>query len=101
MPLPQLAVEGRLGVDLELVDVDRLAEELLDRLDQPRMGAEAAEGFVVGVGGEGRPRRAGFLAPDLLAVGRVDLLGLRAEDGDLLLGEAVGEKKIAFTIEGS
>jgi hypothetical protein len=50
------------------VHVHRLAEELLERLDQARMPTEQAEGLVVGVGGKGGARRAGFLAPDLLTV---------------------------------
>ena len=80
VPLPDLAVERRLGVDLELVHVDRLAEQLLDRLDQARVGAEEAERLVVGMGRERGARRAGLLAPDLLAVLAVDRLGLGAQD---------------------
>ena len=43
VPLPDIAVEGRLGVDLVLVHVELFAEQLLDRLDQPRMRRPAAE----------------------------------------------------------
>ena len=42
VPLPDLAVEGRLGVDLELVHVDRPAEQLVDRPDQPGMARRGA-----------------------------------------------------------
>src|SRR5262249_10762000 len=68
VPLPQLAVEGGLRVDLELVHVDVLAEELLQRLDQAWVPAENAERLVVGVGGERRARRTRLFAPDLLAL---------------------------------
>jgi hypothetical protein len=43
VPLPNGAVEGRLGVHLELMHVDFFAEDLHHRLDQARMGAEAAK----------------------------------------------------------
>src|SRR5580693_7348208 len=38
MPLPDIALECRLGVELELMHVDVLAEQLAQRLDEPRMG---------------------------------------------------------------
>ena len=63
------------------------------------MIAEQAERLVIGVGGEGGARRAGLLAPHLLAVGRVDLLGLVAQDRDFLLREAAGQEQIAFLSE--
>src|SRR5215212_6737398 len=74
VPLPELALEGRLGVDLELVDVDRLAEELLQRLDEARMARQDPERLVIGMRRERRSRRTGLLAPDLGALGLVDLL---------------------------
>jgi hypothetical protein len=39
VPLPDIALEGCLGVDLVLMHVELLAKHLLDRADQPRMGA--------------------------------------------------------------
>ena len=93
VPLPDVALEGGLGVELELMNVDVLAEILLQRLDQPRMGDQQAEHLVEGVRGEGGARRAGLLAPDLLPVGFEDLLGLDAQQRDLLLGEAVRKKR--------
>ena len=63
------------------------------------MAAEQAERLVVGVRGEGGARRPGLLAPHLLAVGGVDLLGLVAQDRDLLLREAAGQEQIAFFSE--
>ena len=49
--------------------------------------------------GEGGARRAGLLAPHLLAVGGVDRLGLVAQDRDLFLREAAGQEQIAFLSE--
>src|SRR5450830_72630 len=53
MPLPEVALEGGLGVELELVDVNLFAEQLPQRLDQARMPRQQAEHFTEGVGGEG------------------------------------------------
>ena len=63
------------------------------------MVPEQAERLVIGVRGKGGARRAGLLAPDLLAVGGVDLLGLVAQDRDFLLREAAGQEQIAFFSE--
>ncbi len=60
------------------------------------MMAEEAKGFVVGVRGKGGARRPGLLPPHLLPVGGIDRLGLVAQDRDLLLGKAAGQKQIAF-----
>ena len=68
MPLPDIALEGRFGVELELMYVNVLAEQLVQRLDQPRMAGEQAKRLVEGVGGKRGPRRAGLLAPHLLAI---------------------------------
>src|SRR5205823_5887019 len=82
MPLPHVALERRLGVDLELVDVDALAEQLLKRIDQARMVGEQPKYFAVGVRGESGARRAGLLAPDFLPPGLEDRLGLGARPGE-------------------
>jgi hypothetical protein len=58
--------------------VELLAKDLLYRPDQSGMGAEQAEGFVIGVGGKGGSRCAGLLAPDFAAVRSVNLLRLLA-----------------------
>ena len=84
---------------LLLDTVNAFAEILLQRFHQPRMMAEDAERLVVGVGGEGGARRAGLLAPHLLAVAAVNLLGLRAQHGDFFLAEAIGEEEIALVVE--
>ena len=63
------------------------------------MVPKQAKRLVVGVGGEGGARRPGLLAPHFLPVGGVDLLGLVAQDRDLLLREAAGQEQIAFFSE--
>ena len=99
VPLPDIALERRLGVDLVLVHVELFAEHLLDRTDQARMIAEQAKRLVVGVGGERGSRRPGLLAPHFLAVGRVDLLGLAAQDCDFLFRKAAGQEQPAFVMK--
>ena len=101
VPLPDVALEGGLGVELELVDVDLLAEQLPQRLDQARMARQQAEHFAEGVRGEGGARGAGLLAPDFLAVELEDVLGFHAQQRDLFLGEAIGEEDVALFVEGS
>src|SRR3954452_16960450 len=71
MPLPDIAVERRLGVDLELMHVELLAEQLLDRLDQTRMGAEQAKALIVGVRRKGGARRPRFFLPYFRPAGTV------------------------------
>src|ERR1043166_1201458 len=63
------------------------------------MMREQTEHFAVGMGGKRGARRAGFLAPYFLALGLEDVLGLRAQQRDFLLGEAVGEEQIALLVE--
>src|SRR5438874_9488903 len=64
MPLPDIALERGLGIDLELMDVNALAEQLHERRNQPRMVRHQAKSLVVGVRGECGAGRAGLLAPD-------------------------------------
>src|SRR6185436_5875950 len=90
MPLPDVAFEGGLGVELELMDVNVLAEILPQRFDQPRMPRHQPEDLAESVGREGGARRAGFLPPDFLPVGGQDVLRLGGEERDLLFGEAIG-----------
>ena len=40
-----------------------------------------------------------LLAPDLLAVGLEDAVGLDAQQRDLVLGEAVGKEDVALLVE--
>src|SRR5262249_21873053 len=75
-------------------------EQLHQRRDQPRMMRHQAEGFAVGVGGEGRARRPALLTPDLLTMAAQDAVGLAAQDGDLFLGEAAREEHVTLLVEG-
>ena len=52
MPLPDVAVEGHLAVDLELVHVYGLAEELHDRPDHARVARKPGERAAVQMCGE-------------------------------------------------
>src|SRR5207237_4304084 len=78
VPLPDITVERRLGVDLELMHVELLAEQLLDRLDEARMRAEQAEALTVSMRGKGGARRSGFLLPYFRPARTVDQLGIAA-----------------------
>ena len=99
VPLPDLAVESRLGVDLVLVHVHRSVHELHHRFDEAGMTAEAPEGLVVRVGGERRAGHAAGLPPHLLAVHGVDLVRGPAQHGDLVRREAVGPEHVALVVE--
>mgnify|MGYP003694338683 CR=1 FL=1 len=67
-----------MALSLELMDVDALAEQLPQRLDQPRMPREQAEGLAESMCRKGGPRRASFLPPDFLAVKFKNALCFRA-----------------------
>src|SRR5262249_3669334 len=99
MPLPYVAFEGRFGVNFELVDINILAEQLSQRLDQPRMASQQTERLVESMRGKGGARGAGFFTPDLLAVEFGDRFGIIAQQRDLLLVGAVLGKKIAEFVE--
>src|SRR5437660_10783674 len=88
VPLPDIAVERRLGVDLELMHVELLAEQLLYRLDEPRMRAEQAETLIVGMRGSGGGRRAGVVLLGFGARRVVDRVGTASLGRDLLVGGA-------------
>src|SRR6185295_6863380 len=99
VPLPCVALERRLGVELELMDVEAFAEQLLQRRDQARVMRQKPEHLVELVRGECGARRAAFLAPYFRAVELEDRVALRAHQRDLVIGEAVGEKQIAKLVE--
>ena len=99
MPLPDVAFERRLGIDLELVDVDPFAEQLHERLDQARMVRHQAKSFVVGVRGKRGARSAGLFAPDFRALALEDGFGFAAQNCNFFLGEAAGEKQEALLVE--
>src|SRR5262249_19079747 len=64
--------------------VELLAEDLLHRLDQPRMRTENAKRLAVGVSGKGCAGGATLLAPYLGALLAVDRLCLGLQQPDLL-----------------
>ena len=97
--MPDLAVEGRLGVDLELMHVDLAVQDLFDRFDQPRVRAQAAKALVIGVRGEGRAGDPGTFPPDLLAIQGINGLGFMLQNGGFLGREHAREKQIALVIE--
>ncbi len=65
------------------------------------MARQQAEHLAEGVGGEGGARRAGLLAPDLLAVELEDVVGFRAQERDLFFREAIGKEDVALLVEGA
>ena len=100
VPLPHIAVEGHLPVDLELVHVHGLAEDLDHRLDHAWMPGEAGEGMAVEMGGEVGPDR---VAPPLADVLR-PALGVEAghlveEHADLFRGEQTGKEQPSLAIK--
>ena len=99
VPLPDLAVERGLGVHLVLVHVHGAVNELHDRLDEARVAPEAAERLVVGMGRERGARDAARLAPHLVAVEGVDLVGGGPQHRRLLGREARGEEQVALLVE--
>ena len=99
VPLPDVAGEGRFGVDLVLVHVDLLAEDLLHRLDHARMRAEQPERLVVEMRGKGGARRAALLAPHLGPLGVVDAFRLARQQGHFFRAEQFRQKQPAFAVE--
>ena len=100
VPLPHVAFERRLGVDLELVDVDAFAEHLPQRLHQARMMRHQTERFVVGMRRKGGARRAGLFAPDFLAFACRIRSASVAQQRHFVLGKTAGKKQIALFVEG-
>src|SRR5260370_7080798 len=98
MPLPDVAGEGRFGVDLVLVHVDLLAKGLLYRIDHARMGAEQPERLVVEMGGKGGARRAALLAPYLRAFGVVDPFRLPPSHRPLFTPEYLRQEQPALPV---
>ena len=99
VPLPDVAVELGLRVDLVLVHVELLTEHLFDRRDHARMTTEQRERLVVGVRRERRARRTALLAPDLGTVRAEHLRRLLAQHADFLCREKIGQQQPAFVLE--
>jgi hypothetical protein len=101
VPLPDVAVEGGLAVDLELVHVQLLAEELHHRLDHARVAREPRERLAVHVRGEiGAHRIAALLAHVLGTPHRIEARHLVGERFDLLGREERREEEVAVPVEG-
>jgi hypothetical protein len=93
MPVPQVAAEGRLGVDFKLVDVHVSVEQLARRVDEARVFRQAAEHVVLGVRAvDGANHLAVLLGHARLVAPAEDLRQLALDDVHLGLGEAVGEQ---------
>ena len=102
MPLPLLAFERGLGVDLELVHVDVAAEDLLHGLDQARVRGEPAVRFVVRLASErGARHAAALLAHDLLPFQLEDLVAVLAQHAHFVGREPVGKEEISVHVEGA
>ena len=56
MPVPGgAAAEALFGVEAALMEIDVIAQQLADGVQQTREQGQAAEGFGVGMGAEGQP----------------------------------------------
>ena len=99
MPLPDVAVECGLAVDLELVNVNVVVEDLLRGFDQPRMASEPAVSVVVGVRREvGTHGIAVFFAYILGPQFGVEFRHFRVERPDLGGREVPREKQITLAV---
>src|SRR5262249_55067430 len=100
VPLPNVAVESHLAVNLELVHVNRLAEELCHRLDHSRVAREPGDRSAVHVR---RGIRAHGIAAFLAHVPRPLLCVERRyfvrEHLDLRRREMAGKEKVAVAFE--
>src|SRR3954451_16756515 len=94
VPLPHVALERRFGVELELMDVEALAEHLLERPDQSGMMGKQPEDLVELMRRKGGAWRAAFLAPDFRAVELEDRVGFAAHQRDLVLGKTIRKMQI-------
>ena len=100
MPLPDFAGEGGLHVDLDLLDVEVLAQDLLRRLDQARMAHQLGEQGIAQVQAHGG---AHLVALPLADVGR-RVLGIergqaRAQGPDLVAREQPGQDEEPVPVE--
>ena len=100
VPLPHVAVESHLAVDLELMHVHRFAEELDDRIDHARMAREFGERIAVHVRREVRANNIAGLFPYVLGtpLGIYTRHFLR-QHCDLFGLEQAGKEEIAVAIE--
>ncbi len=100
MPLPDLAFEGGFGIDLDLLDVELIAEQLECWLDQPGVAHE----LVVDGMAKMQPHRGAHFAAPLLANIRGDVVGIdrrqcRAQEGDFLRTIKLGQNEEPVGLE--
>ncbi|MNL71682.1 hypothetical protein D3C87_1968780 [compost metagenome] len=68
MPLPDIAVERSLGVDLELMHVHLAVQQLPRRIDQAWMAGHSGEYFIEGMSGEHGAHHTAFFLDHFVAV---------------------------------
>ena len=99
MPLPDVAGELGLGVDLVLVEVARLPPQLHQRLDQARVTTEKVESLMQPVAGEGGAGRAVLFQIDLVALQLEHLVRGAFQRIHFLFREIVRNENPAFVTE--
>ena len=100
MPLPHIAIEGHLAVDLELVHVEVFAKDLAHRFDHPRVARQAGVLVVVHVGGEvGAHHVARLLAHILGSPLGIDARHFGRQAGDFFRREQAWKKQVTVTVE--
>ena len=99
MPLPDIAGELRLGVDLVLMQVDAFAIHLHQRLNQPGMAAKRVENGRVTMNGEGGTRGSVLLQINLIALQGEQTVRFPLQDVDLFLREVIGQEQPAFILQ--
>jgi hypothetical protein len=98
--LPDVAVEGALAVDLELMHVEVFAKELRNRLDHPRVASQFGERLVDQVAREDGAHGIRILLPnDLRPMLPIDAWYLVQQDPHFLRREEGGEEEVAVPVE--
>ncbi len=99
MPLPDITVKGGFGVDLVLMHIDLFFQDLHNRSQQARMGAQATVCLVIRMGGKGGARDTRGFAPDLFPVGRINGFRLVQQKRCFFAGEQFRQEDEAFRLE--
>ena len=101
VPLPDVAVESLFAIDLELVHVDRLAEDLRHRVDHAGMASELGEGLVHQMGRKDRANRVrAFFANHFLALLAIERRHFGEQHRHFLLAEKRIKEQIAVPVKG-
>ena len=100
VPLPDVALKGHLAVDLELVHVQRLAQQLFHGLNHARMACQLGKGLAVHVRGKvGAHRVLALLADVVVGASAVDLGHSVAQRLCFFRCKQAGEKQVAVAVE--